>query len=90
MGVAGILLILAGSYFVVDGAVDQPRSNAFVQFFRERGIQLRFAALGLSATEAVFLKRAILLSSPLTTFVLWSVLGLPIAALAVVLLLRER
>ena len=45
--------------------------NAFVQFFRERGIQLRFAALGLSATEAIFLKKAIVLSSPLTTFVLW-------------------
>lgn len=90
MGVAGMLLILVGSYFVVDGAVTQPRSNAFVQFFRERGIQLRFAALGLSATEAVFLKRAILLSSPWTTFVLWSVLGLPIATVAIVLLLREK
>jgi drug/metabolite transporter (DMT)-like permease len=90
LGVAGTLLILVGSYFVVDGAVDQPRSNAFVRFFRDKGIQLRFAALGLSATEAVFLKRAILLSSPWTTFVLWSVLGLPIAAAAAALLLREK
>jgi drug/metabolite transporter (DMT)-like permease len=90
MGLAGVLLILAGSYFVVDGAAGQPRGNAFVQFFRERGIQLRFAALGFSATEAVFLKRGILLSSPLTTFVLWSVLGLPLAGAAIVLLLREK
>ena len=90
MGVAGTLLILVGSYFVVDDAVDQPHRNAFVRFFRERGIQLRFAALGLSATEAVFLKRAILLSSPWTTFVLWSVLGLPIAGAAVGLLLRNH
>jgi len=91
MGAAGILLILVGSYFVVDeGGADRPRRNAFVQFFRERGIQLRFAALGLSATEAVFLKRAILLSSPWTTFVLWSILGLPIAAIAVVLFLRKQ
>ena len=89
MGVAGTLLIVAGSYFVVDDPVDEPRRHAFVRFFRERGIQLRFAALGLSATEAVFLKKAILLSSPLTTFVLWSVLGLPIAGAAVVLLLRN-
>jgi drug/metabolite transporter (DMT)-like permease len=89
-GLAGVLLILAGSYFVVDGAAGQPRGNAFVRFFRERGIQLRFAALGLSATEAVFLKRAILLSSPLTTFVLWSVLGLPLAGAAIFLLLREK
>ena len=63
LGVAGVLLIIAGSYMVVDRQVDQPGRNAFVLFFRERGVQLRFAALVLSATEAVFLKRAILLSS---------------------------
>ena len=88
MGVAGILLILAGSYFIVDRDLTQPRRNAFVLFFRERGVQLRFAALGLSATEAVFLKKAILLSSPLTTFVLWSILGLPIASAAIAIMLR--
>ena len=90
MGAFGVLLILAGSYFVVDRDVNQPRRNAFARFFRERGIQFRFAALGLSATEAIFLKRALLLSSPLTAFVFWSILGLPIAAVAIALLLRER
>jgi drug/metabolite transporter (DMT)-like permease len=90
MGLAGVILILAGSYLVVDREPNQPRHNAFVQFFRERGIQLRFAALGLSATEAVFLKKALLLSSPLTTFVWWSILGLPIAATAILLLLGKE
>ena len=88
MGLAGVLLILAGSYFVPDREPDQPRANAFAQFFRTRGIQLRFAALVLSATEAVFLKRAILASSPLATFFFWSILGLPIAASAAWALLR--
>jgi drug/metabolite transporter (DMT)-like permease len=88
MGVAGILLILAGSYFIADPDLAHPGANAFVRFFRERGIQLRFAALGLSATEAIFLKKAILLSSPLTTFVLWSILGLPIACAAIAVVLR--
>jgi drug/metabolite transporter (DMT)-like permease len=90
MGAAGVLLILAGSYFVVDRDVNQTRRHAFARFFRERGIQLRFAALGLSATEAIFLKKALLLSSPLTAFLFWSILGLPIAAAAIALLLRER
>jgi len=90
MGLAGVLLILAGSYIVMDRDPHQPRRNAFVQFFRVRGVQLRFAALGLSATEAVFLKRALLLSSPLTTFVFWSILGLPIAATAIALLLGKQ
>jgi drug/metabolite transporter (DMT)-like permease len=90
MGLAGVLLIVAGSYFVVDRDSKRPRSNAFALFFRERGIQFRFAALALSATEAIFLKRALLLSSPLTTFIFWSILGLPIAAAAIVLLQRQR
>lgn len=89
MGLAGVALIVAGSYLVVDRQPDQPRRNAFVQFFRERGIQLRFAALGLSATEAVFLKKALLLSSPLTTFVWWSILGLPIGTAAILLLCKD-
>jgi drug/metabolite transporter (DMT)-like permease len=87
-GLTGVFLILAGSYFVVDRAPGQPYGNAFVQFFRDRGVQLRFAALAFSATEAVFLKRAILHSSPVITFLFWSILGLPVAAAAVVLLLR--
>jgi drug/metabolite transporter (DMT)-like permease len=75
IGLTGVLLIVGGSYFVIDRKVSQPLTNAFVRFFSERGIQLRFAALFLSATEAVFLKRAIVLSSPAEVFVLWSVLG---------------
>jgi drug/metabolite transporter (DMT)-like permease len=87
-GVLGVFLILAGSYFVVDRVSGQPRRNAFVMFFRDRGIQLRLAALVLSATEAVFLKRAILHASPATTFLFWSILGLPVAAAAVAILPR--
>jgi drug/metabolite transporter (DMT)-like permease len=85
-GLAGVLLILAGSTLVVDESAGPRRSGAFVRFFRARGIRLRLAALGLSATEAVFLKKALLLSSPLTAFVWWSILGLPVAAAAVLLL----
>lgn len=82
MGLAGVLLILAGSYLLVVRPPHQPRTHAWLQFFGDRGVQLRFAALALSATEAVFLKKALLLSSPVTTFIGWSVLGLPVAALA--------
>lgn len=90
MGVVGMLLILAGSYFVVDTGVARADGSMFTQFFRNPGVRFRFAALGLSATEAVFLKKALLLSSPLTTFACWSILGLPIAAAAVAVLSRFR
>ena len=90
MGMLGMLLILAGSYFVVGSAAVRPAGNAFGHFLRSPGVPFRFAALALSATEAVFLKRALLLSTPLTTFALWSILGLPIAAAAAAVLLRGR
>lgn len=90
MGVAGVLLILAGSGLVVDRLPNQPRHHAFLQFYRDRGIQWRLAALVLSATEAVYLKKALLLTSPLTTFVWWSILGVPLAATAILLLLRTE
>lgn len=80
MGLSGIALIIAGSYFIVDG---NQQANAFVRFFKDKGIQFRFAALILSAIEAVFLKKALLASSPLTTFVFWSVLGFAVSIIAV-------
>lgn len=86
-GLLGVLLILAGSYFVIDRE-QTTRRSAFRRFFQERGIQLRLAALVLSATEAVFLKRALLASSPLAVFVLWCALGLVVAAFASLLMLR--
>jgi drug/metabolite transporter (DMT)-like permease len=85
-GLIGVSLIVAGSYFVIDRLPGQPRNSAFRQFVREPGVQLRFAALICSATEAVFLKRALLLSSPVTTFLMWAVFGFPVAAVAAALL----
>jgi drug/metabolite transporter (DMT)-like permease len=51
-------------------------------------VQLRFAALICSATESIFLKRALVLSSPVTTFLIWTVLCFAIALTAAVLLRR--
>jgi drug/metabolite transporter (DMT)-like permease len=89
-GLTGVLLIVAGSYFVIDRKVNQPLGSAFARFFSERGIQLRFAALFLSATEAIFLKRAVVLSSPDAVFVLWSVLGLAMAMTWTLISLRRE
>jgi drug/metabolite transporter (DMT)-like permease len=78
---AGIALIIFGSIIVVGR--DQQTSNFnFGSLLRERGVQLRFAALFLSAIEAVFLKRALLGSTPIMTFGLWALLGLGCSAVA--------
>lgn len=88
-GLSGVALIVAGSYLVVDRVPGQGHGSAVRQFTRERGVQLRFAALICSATESVFLKRALLLSSPITTFLVWAVLCFAIAATAALLLRRS-
>ncbi|HEY8751655.1 MAG TPA: EamA family transporter [Tepidisphaeraceae bacterium] len=75
MALAGIGLIVAGSYFLVDKGVGKPERNLFVRFFSDRGTQFRFGALILSALEAVFLKKAVLASTPVATFVFWCLLG---------------
>lgn len=78
-GLIGVGLIVAGSYFVVDRVPGQPHRSAFRQFTREPGVQLRFAALICSATESIFLKRALILSSPVTAFLIWTVACFAIA-----------
>ncbi len=85
LGVLGVFLILGGSFFVMDPQRSQSGKLPFAAFLRNRGVQFRFAALVLSAAEAVFLKRALLLSSPAITFVFWCILGLPLSALAVLI-----
>jgi drug/metabolite transporter (DMT)-like permease len=90
MGLVGMGLIVAGSYFVVDKAVDQPRRNVFIRFFTDRGVQYRFAAMALSAVEAVFLKKAVLESTASVTFACWSVFGFIVSLPAIALFLRRR
>jgi drug/metabolite transporter (DMT)-like permease len=90
IGIAGIGLILGGSYFLVDKQVNQPRRNLFIRFFADRGIRYRLAALVFSAVEAVFLKRALLASDALTTFAFWSLLGAGVSVMTVGLLSVRR
>jgi drug/metabolite transporter (DMT)-like permease len=89
-GMLGVLMILGGSFFIMDRPDGLRRKNPFLGFIGSRGVQLRLAALVLSATEAVFLKKAVLLSSPGAAFVYWCILGLPLAALAALYAVRGQ
>jgi len=80
-GGIGILLILLGSYFIADPAPAGSRSTRFRFLLTNRGVQLRLAALLFSATEAILLKKALLLSSPLIAFACWCWLGVLVAGL---------
>lgn len=89
-GLAGMALIVAGSYGIIERDPAAPRGRAALRFLSGPAVRLRFAALALSATEAVCLKKAILLSSPLFAFALWCLLGFVVAGAAIVLGYRAR
>jgi drug/metabolite transporter (DMT)-like permease len=81
LGASGIILIIVGSHLVMDRANGESMRGFWMRAFADKGIQCRIAALVLSAIEAVFLKRAILVSSPTATFAFWSILGFVVAAM---------
>jgi drug/metabolite transporter (DMT)-like permease len=87
-GAAGVLLTVAGSALVVDRKPGEGQRNAFARFVRDSAVQLRLGALVCSATEAVFLKRAILNGSPIAAFYAWVVLGVVLSAVASAAVLR--
>jgi drug/metabolite transporter (DMT)-like permease len=70
---SGILLILGGSLWLTPTASSGRRNPSLLQ---DRGVQLRFLALVLSAGEAVTLKKALRIADPLTVFAAWCLLGL--------------
>jgi drug/metabolite transporter (DMT)-like permease len=90
IGLCGIALIVAGSYFLADNDANTTGNDAFLRFFKDRGVQYRFAALVLSAIEAVVVKRALLISSPLATFAFWSLFGFGVSLIAVIALSGGR
>lgn len=75
MGVIGVLIIIAGSYFL--GYQPGIKRSGLKQLITNKGIIYRFLAIALTAIAAVFSKKTILLSSPLITLMYWSLIGLP-------------
>ncbi|HUY89566.1 MAG TPA: EamA family transporter [Pirellulales bacterium] len=89
-GLSGMLLIFAGAGFLAEREAAEWRPSALVRLFRDPGVRYRFAALVLSASEAVFLKQALVASSPMTTFAYWSVLGFGASLVAVAVVLGKQ
>lgn len=70
-GVLGMVLIIYGSYFVLD-TTDERFTWAL---FQKSEIQYRLWAMILTAIEAVFIKKVILASTPAIAFVSWCLAG---------------
>ena len=87
-GLLGIVLIISGSYFIVDKNIDRSRNGFVNSFLKDKGIQLRIAALILSGIEAAFLKKALAYSTPLITLAVWSITGFAVSGIASLLLIN--
>lgn len=77
MGLIGIVLIIAGSYFVLDTL----KEGFSFKLLKNKDIQYRFLALFFCALEAVFIKKVILLSSIFDAFLSWTIFGAIFAVL---------
>ena len=70
-GLLGLTLIITGSYFVLETV----EGGFSLSLLKNREIQYRIAALVLTAAEAVFIKKIILLSSTMISFIVWCWFG---------------
>lgn len=76
-GLIGMVLIIAGSYFVFDTM----KEGFSLKLLKNKEIQYRFLALFFCAIEAVFIKKVILVSSVLDAFMSWCIFGAVFAVL---------
>jgi drug/metabolite transporter (DMT)-like permease len=84
-GLCGMALIVVGSYFVL-----MRRGEPFSwQMFMRRDIRWRFWAMILTATEAVFIKRVVVMTSPSVSFIVWCWFG-ALASLVVAMIFARR
>ncbi|MBC3787056.1 EamA family transporter [Spirosoma utsteinense] len=87
-GLAGIVLIVGGSYLVVNQS-DQHTGFSWALFQRPE-IKLRLTALVFSAIDGAFLKKAILLSTPTIAFFYWCVFGFIFTLIWILLTMRRQ
>ncbi len=69
--ITGIVLIIIGSYFVLETT----RDRLSTPIWRNRAVGYRFGAMFLTAVEAIFIKKVILYSTPMVAFYFWCWLG---------------
>lgn len=87
-GLAGVLLIILGSYIVL---IDRRQRISFSQaVFQRPEVKLRLLALVFSAIDGAFLKKAILLSTPTIAFFYWCVFGFAFTFVWILLTLRSQ
>jgi drug/metabolite transporter (DMT)-like permease len=84
-GFIGVIVIVAGSYFLFP---PKPQSGRSWALFAEKGVQYRFLSILLFSVGTLPLKNAVVDGGALPTTVFWCLIGLPLAALVQLLFIR--
>ncbi|GAB4037858.1 EamA family transporter [Spirosoma gilvum] len=87
-GLMGVLLIIIGSYIVL--ADGRQRKGFSWEIIQRPEVKLRLAALVFSAIDGVFLKKAILVSTPTIAFFYWCLLGFGCTLVWIMLTIRKQ
>ena len=85
-GLLGMALIVVGSYFVLV----RPGERFTLRLLTRRDIRWRLWAMIFTAIEAVFIKRIIVLSSPMVSFVAWCWFGAVASAVVAIVFARRE
>jgi drug/metabolite transporter (DMT)-like permease len=88
-GLLGVGLIIFGSYFIAEKDSSQKSVGVLTRFIKDKGVQLRFAALVFAGIEAVFMKKAMIYSTPLNSMVMWCFFGFVISGIVVMATKRK-
>ena len=84
-GILGMILIIWGSSFVFETTAE----GFTWKLLKRKDIILRFTALILTGIEAVFLKKVILLSNVMMSFIMWAFTGAVFTFLIILLTKKE-
>lgn len=86
-GFVGVCVIVAGSYFLFPPKTQQSR---IWHLFTQKGVQFRFLSILLFSVGTLPLKNAVIAGGALPTTVFWCLIGLPLAAIAQLLFVRDN
>lgn len=86
-GFIGVCVIVAGSYFLFPPKDHQGR---IWHLFTQKGVQFRFLSILLFSVGTLPLKNAVIEGGALPTTVFWCLIGLPLAAIAQLLFVRDN
>lgn len=86
-GFVGVIIIIVASCFLLPRK-QAGQATSLSKLLKQKGVQYRFISILLFSVGTLPLKNAVMVSTPLTTTIFWSLFGLPLSFLAYRLVIK--